>query len=198
MKRRLIGLILVVMGLTLAACGSKEKKTEVSAKEPAIIVVEDAPEEEIYEEQGFGVPNPWVDSDEAGVLEATGFDLVAPEGATNIAYSYASSMGMAQLNFNMENAMWIYRMQPTEALEDISGIYCEWDYTGETKVAGMDAMEYSYASEIEGDYIDDMDCTRVVNWYDSKNKVTHSLSVLGKDLNGMDTVVYAENLFASK
>ena len=199
MKIRLVGFIMVTMAFMLVACGSKEsdiqtvevdiqkvEDIENSAKE-----VEDSAEEEIYE--SMYMENPWVDSDKAGVLEATGFDLVPPAEAANVAYSYMPSTGMAQLNFVMENAMWVYRIQPTAALEDISGVYCEWDYTGETKVAGMDAMEYSYASVPEGDFIDDMDCIRVINWYDSQN--THSLVVMGKDLNGMDTVVYAENLF---
>ena len=36
MKRKLIGLILVVMGVTFTTYSSKEMETEVSAKEPAI------------------------------------------------------------------------------------------------------------------------------------------------------------------
>lgn len=196
MKKKLAGLIIAAMGLTLVACSSKENQAEASQIVlPEVESIEaDSKEEEIYIEMGTGFVNPWIDSDKEGVLEATGFDLVAPEGAANVAYSYMPSTGMAQMNYTMENAMWVYRMQPTDALEDISGIYCEWNYIEETKVAGMDAMEYSDVSEQEGDYIDNMSCTRVLNWYDAHNRVTHSLSVLGTDLNGMDTVVYAENL----
>lgn len=209
MKKRLVGLLLGTMGLMLVACASQNKEAEIpvfesiptdtSANEENTTVDDentaaiDDEEEEIY--HGMDMSNPWVDSDKAGVLEATGFDLSAPNGATNVAYSYMPSEGMVQMNYNMENAMWIYRIKPTEALEDISGIYNEWDYIGETKVAGMDAMEYSYASVPEGDYLDDMECVRVINWFDAEKKVTYSLSVLGPDLNGMDTVVYAENLF---
>ena len=206
MKKILVGLVLGIMGCMLVACASKNKETEASAPVVESIPVDnstdipedestviDTSEDEIY--VGMDWSTPWVDSDKQGVLDATGFDLVPPTDAVNIAYSYMPSTGMAQLNFNMENAMWIYRMQPTDALTDISDVYCEWDYTGETKVAGMDAMEYSYASEPEGDFIDDLDCTRVINWYDAQKKVTYSLVVMGKDLNGMDTAVYAENLF---
>lgn len=192
MKKKLVGLILAAMVFMLAACASQDIGADVSAQEVEGIAI-DAPEDEIYE--GMGMSNPWVDSDKAGVLEATGFDIAAPAEATNVAYSYMPSTGMAQLNYTMENAMWVYRMQPADALEDISGIYCEWNYTGETKIAGMDAMEYGYASDPEGGFIDDMEYTRVINWYDAQNKVTYSLSVIGTDLNGMDTAVYAENLF---
>ncbi len=139
--------------------------------------------------------NPWVDSDRGEVFRATGFDLGAPAEACNVAYSYMPDTGMAQMNYTMENAMWIYRMQPSDALTDISDIHCDWNYAGETRVAGMDAIEYSYASEFKGDNIVLMECVRVIAWYDAQNKVTYSLSVLGPDLNGMDIAVYAEDLF---
>lgn len=199
MKNRLVTFIIAAIGLTLVACGSNEKKDktaeviETANTEPTTIVV-DAPEEEIYESTWMA--NPWVDSDRAGVFEATGFDMVAPEGSANVIYSYMPSEGMAQMNYNFDNDIWVYRIKPTETLEDISGMYFEWHYTGETKIAGMDAMEYSYVSgEQEDDYIDNLDCTRVVNWFDAKNKVTYSLAVMGGNLNGMDTNVFAEDLF---
>lgn len=185
MKRKFVGFLLCIMVFLLAACASQDKVVESTAI--------DIPEDETSE--GMGIANPWIDSDQAGVFKATGFDLIAPAGAANAAYSYMPSTGMAQLNYTMDHAMWVYRVQPTDALEDISGIYCEWNYTWETKVAGMDAMEYSYASNTEGDFVDNMECTRVINWYDAQSRVTHSLSVIGTDLNSMDTAVYAENLY---
>lgn len=204
MKKKLVGLLLGATGIMLVACtpqgknaGTPEASIEqveiipIDESEDAIIAT-DASEDEIYE--GAGMSNPWVDSDKAGVLEATGFNLVAPADAANVAYSYMPSTGMAQMNYTTGNAMMVYRAQPTEGLEDISGVYCEWDFVEETKIAGMDAMEYNYASEQEGDFIDDMEFTRVINWYDAQNKVTYSLSAIGQ-LNGMDTAVYAEELF---
>lgn len=204
MKKKLVGLMIATMAFMMVACGSKESDAQtvevdiqkVEDIENSSQEIEDNVDEEIYE--SMSMANPWVDSDYAGVLEATGFEMVPPAEAVNVAYSYMPSTGMAQLNFVMENAMWVYRMQPTEALEDISGVYCDWDYVADTKIAGMDAMEFSYASEPEGDFIDDMDCTRVLNWFDAQKKVTHALVVMGKGLNGMDTAVYAENLFINK
>lgn len=177
MKKILAGLLVFAMIFMMAACGSQDNKSENADGEM---------------QEGVNMSNPWADSDKEGVLEATGFELNAPAGAANIAYSYNSSIGMAQLNYAMDDAMWVYRMQKTDALEDISGIYSEWDYTGDTLVAGMDAMEYSYASEPDSN--GNMDCVRVINWYDAQNKVTHSLSALGPDLNGMDMASYAEKL----
>ena len=205
MKKKILGLALAAMGLMLVACSSQDKTSEViktvevtgttEATEPSKPVESsDAalPQEEIY--RGMDMSIPWLDSDKAGVLEATGFDMTPPADAANVAYSFMPSTGMAQMNYVMDNAMWIYRMKPAEALEDISEVYCDWDYEGETLVAGMMAMEYSYATAPQGDFIDNMSCTRVINWYDAVNKVTHSLAVLGTDLNGMDIAVFAEQL----
>lgn len=206
MKKKLIGLVIGSIGFMLVACASQDKEVvyidlgDSTAQQGVSAIESNEPEgetsaedNEIYE--GLDWSTPWVDSDKEGVFDATGFDMAAPADAVNVVYSYLPSTGLAQMNFTMEDAMWIYRIQRTDALMDISDVYCEWDYEGETKVAGMDAMEYSYASEPDGDSIDNVDCTRVINWYDVQNSVTHSLVIMGKDLNGMDTVVYAENLF---
>ncbi len=182
MKKKMVVLIIGVMGLMLAACGSQDNGTgEINENTEA--------------SYSKGMANPWIDSDEEGVLEATGVNVIAPEGATNVLYSYMPSEGMAQLNFNMDGAMWVYRVQPAEKLEDISGVYYEWNFTEETTVAGMEAMNYSYTSEQEGEFIDNIESTRVVNWYDAENKVTYSLYVSGIDINGLDNIVYAENLY---
>lgn len=138
---------------------------------------------------GLGMANPWVDSDRAGVSDATGFYFEAPYDAANIAYSYMPSTGMAQMNYTMENAMWVLRMMHSDALEDISGVHCEWDVIFDTAVAGMEAVEYSFTNKPESDGI------RVIIWYDALNNTTCSLSVMGPDLSGMDTAVYAEELF---
>lgn len=209
MKKRLLALGMGMMLCSMVGCGQVTSETNevkevneanettesaeitqtVNNTEDISINTEDTA---IYE--GMDMSGGWVDSDKEGVYVATGFDIVAPEGAANVAYSYMASTGMAQLNYTTGNAMWIYRMKPAEELEDISEIYCEWNYKEEIKVAGMDGIEYSYTSEQEGDYIDSLESTRVLNWYDAQNKVTYSLSVIGTDLNGLDTAVYAENL----
>ncbi len=195
MKKYFVGLLLGTMGLMLVACGSKDKAADASgagtqATENASM---DTSDTEIYESEGM--PNPWVDSDQEGVLAATGFRLVAPEGAVNVAYSYMPSTGMAQMNFNVGNAMCVYRVQTTDGLEDISGIYCDWDYTEKSSISGMEAMLYGCTSGQEGEYIDNLEITRVVNWYDAQNKVTYSFSTIGTNIDGMDNTVFAEELY---
>lgn len=191
MKKKLVGILLgTVAVLTLVACGSKDKEVEVvefnlggGATESGV-----TGDGEVYTSP-FG--NPWVDSNKADVLKATGFDMPSPEGAANVAYSYMPETGMAQLDYVLDNVKWIYRKEKTSALEDISGMYYDWDYTGDVTVSGYAGKEYSSVLG-EGD---DMSCVRVVNWYDAHEGVSCSLVALGNDLNGMDTVVYAENIF---
>lgn len=53
-------------------------------------------------------------------------------------------------------------------------------------------MGYSEAKE-DSEYIDDLYCVHVVNWYDAG--LSYSLSACGYDLNGMDIQVYAEQIY---
>ncbi len=195
MKKKLLGLTLGAMGLVLVACTPQKndvKEAESGGNDIEVIELETA-DDEVYE--GMNTINPWVDSDKEGVLEATGFNFVAPAEAANVAYSYMPSTGMAQMNYTQDYSMWVYRAQKTDVLEDISGMYYDWNLIEETKVAGMDAVEYSYSLGGTDGFIDTEEATRVINWYDAENKVTYSLSVIGNDLNGLDTAVYAENLY---
>lgn len=202
MRKFLAVLLLFAMVFMLAACGSKSKapeaeepktnsseivdpKTDTETKEEAAPQAPESSQGEVY--QGFGMENPWVDADgPEAVLEATGFALKAPAEAVNIAYSYNTEAVVAQLNYNLDDIMWVYRMQHTEALEDISGIYCEWDYVGDTTFGDMNAMEFSYVSDPTDDQSAAQDCVRIFSWFDAENKVTHCLAALGPDLNGLD------------
>lgn len=81
MKKKLVGLLIGAMGFMLVACTAQDKETEVPAVDNQEIesTTTDASEDEIYESTAMS--NPWVDSDKAGVLAATGFDMVAPAEA---------------------------------------------------------------------------------------------------------------------
>ncbi len=169
--------VLTVMALSaalLTGCGS------VSQQEDTI----DPQEQEIA--------NPWTDSDEQGVAEATGFDMAAPDGASEVAYSYMAEGALAQMCYELDGAHWVYRMQATDALTDISGMEFQWMSEEEGNVSWMAANYYAYVSE-DGS----ADSVQLVNWYDAVTGVTYSLSASGEDLDGMDIQVIAENLYVS-
>lgn len=181
MKKKLIS-VLTVMSLSmviLAGCSFSAGQKDQNAEST------DAPEQ-------TELANPWTESDEQGVAEATGFDMVAPDGAANVSYSYMADGAMAQMTYELDGAKWTYRMQMADALTDISGMAYQW--TGEEKgsVAGKEAMYYAYSASDDGAEND----VQVVNWYDAVPGVTYSLSASAKDLEGMDIQAYAEKLYA--
>ncbi len=191
MKRK-VALILSVMSismLAMAGCGSSSKETaaETSVEETTTVA------EETTAEETVGMANPWTESDKEGVLEATGFEMAAPDGATDIAYSYMKEDGLAQLTYTLDDASWTYRIQLADKLTDISGMYYDWSADpSEGEVSGREALYYGYAAP-EGS---DEDSVMLVNWYDVVTGTTYSLSAVGKDLDGMDIQAYAESIYS--
>ncbi len=172
MKKRIAFVWLAAMLLlTFAACESKEK-----------------------EESSVGRANPWTEADREGVKSATGYDLSVPDEATNIVYSYMEDGNLAQVTYTINNNEWTYRVQATDELTDISGMYYEWVLEDEDTIGGHKAQLKAYV-ENNGDseYLDDMFGVQVVNWYDETEGATHSVSVSGPALDGIDMAVYVEN-----
>ncbi len=195
MRRNLI-LAFTVAAVSLAAMtgcgnGSGNASTETQAESEAAETT--AEESSDAADEVIGMPNPWTESDEQGVLEATGFDIKAPEGATDVYYSYMKEDKLAQLSYTLDDISWVYRMEPADKLTDISGMYYDWtaEETEDDTVSGREAVYYGRVAK-EGSDTEDV---QLVNWYDAVTGVTYSLSAMGKDLDGMDIKAYAENLY---
>ena len=196
-KRNIIGKIVpvLVIGLTVAVlsgCGTKGAFV-VDEKDAIVTITKDEDTKEVT----VGVENPWVESDKEGVIEATGLNIYIPEDATDAKYSYMKTSNMAQVTYTYNgHDSWTFRKQKTDMFMDISGMYYEWVYQGETKVSGKDAMDYVYVEGDDGSgMIDNIFGVQVINWYDDTTGISYSLSVSGMDLNGMDIQVIAEHLF---
>ncbi len=138
-----------------------------------------------------GLANPWTESDMQGVAEATGFEMTAPEGATDVVYGYMQAIGLAQMSYVLDETKWVYRIQAADELTDISGMAYEWTAEEEGKVAERNAVYYVYCAPEDGEEND----VQVVNWYDAVTGVTYSLSAVSKDLDGMDIQAVAESLY---
>ena len=127
LKRSLI-ILTMLAALLLSACGGSAP--EVSG-EPAV-----------------GIPNPIHETDEAGLAEATGISLPAPEFASDVSWSYIDLTGeppIAQMNFTLGGKQALLRAQATEKtdvseLSDISGLYYDWNTSAEDEVAYCRAM----------------------------------------------------------
>jgi hypothetical protein len=136
--------------------------------------------------------NPWTDTDQEGLASATGFEMTAPDGATDVSYSYMSESGLAQMTFKLDDTDWVYRMQMADELTDISGISIEWDSEEKGIVSDREAIYYSSCDMNDEEREDH----QLVNWYDAVTGVTYSLSATGTDLNGLDIEAYAENIYS--
>lgn len=169
---------ILIVTLAFALCGCNTGKKDNAVKD----------------EKHAAVANPWTESNEDGVFEATGHSIKAPENATEVRYSYCADDKMAQVTYIQDGIDWTYRIKESSDLEDISGMYYEWAVSDEGTVSGRKAvyMGYSEAGE-DSEYIDNLYCVQVVNWYDAGS--SYSLSACGYNLNGIDIQVYAEQIY---
>lgn len=196
MKKKLVCLAICAAMFSMAACGTKNDSKGADKNDNVEISLEDESKNVEESNEYVSMSNPWIVTDKDGVLDATGFAVEAPEGATEVVYSYLSDSSMAQVSYTYEGNEWTYRIQPTNELTDISGMYYTWDVQEEGTVSGKDAIYYAYSdADSDTDTIDNMHCIHVVNWYDATNGVTYSLSAEG-NLDGMDIQVYAKNIYA--
>lgn len=145
------------------------------------------------------VENPWVETNREGVIAATGINIYAPSEATDIQYSFMNTCDMAQVTYSYNGCDWTFRKQKTDMYIDISGLYYDWVYQDSVMVSGKEGMIYSYVEDADDSgMIDNLFGIQLVNWYDDSTGISYSLSASGKDLNGMDIQVFAENLFAKE
>lgn len=169
-----------------STAAESESETEASEAEAAAGEADSTKEAESSEQ--------WIKSDKQGVLEATGFELTAPEGAEEVEYAYLEADKTAQMTYTLDDKNWTYRMKSADKLEDISGRDQEWldaacANNGNDFVSGREANNYSYVgAEGENDI-------QIVDWYDAVTGTVYSLTAEGEDLDGMDIQVYAENLY---
>ena len=174
-KLALMLTLTVLSAALLAGCGSKTEQDSSTDGE-----------------QTQEIANPWTETDEQGVLDATGFDMVAPDGATDVSYSYMADGGMAQMTYELDGASWLYRMQLTDGLTNISGMEYGWTTEVEGGILGMAANFYAYTTEDES-----QNDVQLAVWYDALTGVSYSLSASGEDLSGMDIQAYAESIYTS-
>lgn len=182
MKKRIISVLMALALGMMILTGCSSSAVQESQSSEATAEPTEQPE----------LANPWTETDEQGVEAATGFAMTAPDGATEVAYSYMSDGGLAQMSYVLDEMNWTYRMQMTDALTDISGMSYSWTSQEDGTVSGRNAVYYAYYA---ADGSADAD-VRVVNWYDMVTGVSYSLSASGKDLEGMDIQAYAEALYA--
>ena len=138
------------------------------------------------------MPNPWEDLTAEQLTEATGLSFGVPEGAENVIYRYLRSENLAEMQFTWEDGDYCARIQPA-ALQDgelmnIAGMYFAWDHEEEVTV------RHCYGS-IGLAQTGSEDWAELCLWYDAAPGLMYSLSVVTSDLDGLDLVAMAEQVY---
>ncbi len=100
------------------------------------------------EEPAAAISNPIHETDENGLIEATGIPLPAPEDATELSWCYIELTGetpIAQMNFTLDGKKAFLRAQATAQTDpaDISGLYYDWTTVADAEVAYCKAVVYT-------------------------------------------------------
>lgn len=132
------------------------------------------------------IANPWTEVSTAELAEAVGTELSVPDGATEVTYRLLSESALGEADFSYYGLEFTARVQKTDALEDISGLYYDWTVTNECVVNGCEGESRRFLGENE--------TVDLILWYDAENGFTHSLSTQDKDLDGFDIQAVAERM----
>lgn len=193
MKKKIV-IAMLAMTLTAASltgCGSSS--TDNTAETETTDTTETTNTTDTASEDSTQIANPWTETDQQGLADATGYTIAPPSDATNVSYAYMAEDGLAQMTYTTDtDTDWVYRIQAADALTDISGIFTTWDYEGEATVAGLAAKDYASGDINE----DDTDHYQMIQWYDAVTGTTYSLSAHSlHDIGGMDIQAIAESLY---
>lgn len=172
MKRSVLIFLTTMFALGMAGCG-KAADTDKVSPEP--------------EEETVSVSNPWKDdvsTEEVANLVNTYF--IVPEGAEDVTYRIDESDRLAEMDFTLDDLKFCARMKPTEALEDISGMYYKWDAELDDSIYGAEAKFRSAVSDSE--------MIHSVIWFD-KSGMSYSLTTSDKDLDGFDITAIVEAMY---
>ncbi len=189
-------IVMAMLAMTLAAtsltgCGASTSDDAAATETTTSSATSDA--DDATAEEDTQIANPWTETDQTGLLKATGYTMTPPEDASDVAYSYMAESGLAQMTYTTDNDTdWTYRIQAADKLTDISGISTTWDYEGQATVAGLDGKDYSCGDINE----DNVDHYQMIQWYDAVTGTTYSLAAHSlHDLGGMDIQAVAESIY---
>ncbi len=131
--------------------------------------------------------NPWEETDEAGLLEATGLSLAVPEGAEDVSYMVMASEGLGQMEFTLNGLYYTARIKAAAEYEDISGLYYEWASEEDCKI---DRCEGKILQAPEGEQT-----VTACLWFDVAPGIMYSLCTTTDDVEAAQIQTVAEAVF---
>ena len=148
-------------------------------------------EEEPRVEEVLGnttLANPWQDLTEEELSDASGLSFGVPEGAENVIYRYLQEDNLAEMQFTIDSDEFCARMQPADEPMNISGMYYEWENEEEVNIGGCTGT-IGQAQAGSEDFVE------LCQWYDADQGQQYSLSVYTTELDGLDLVAVAEQIY---
>ena len=134
-----------------------------------------------------GLANPWSQTTAQGLMDALGLQLGLPEGATDVSWQMMEQAQMGQVQFTWQDMVYTARVAPTEAFEDISGLYYNWESEDECEVGRCKGVVRR--AHDGGNTVD------VCLWYDELTGLMYSVCAAGVDLDGFDITAVAQKLY---
>ncbi len=137
------------------------------------------------------IANPWTITDKDGFAEKAGIDLNIPEDAANVVYSVMkdpdSGSILGNVNFDIGELEYNVRCQHTDELEDISGLYYDWESEEECTVSGCKGVRKT---------AEDENCkVEVCQWFDDEAGVSYSVAVFDYKDAGTDAAAMADEVY---
>ena len=119
-----------------------------------------------YPVEYYTVVNPMTEATEQDIMEALGVSFDIPDRAGDIRYFIIDSgdTSMAQADFTLDGSEITYRIQPSSAFSDISGVYEDWTNT--------ESIEVSYCT---GEAYGNDNQEGLCLWYDAAPGLMYSL-----------------------
>ena len=139
-----------------------------------------------------GLANPWEDITAEQLSDITGFAFGVPDIAENVIYRYLRSENLAEMQFTMDGDELCARIQPAVLregeLQNISGMYFAWENEESVEI-GHCYGTIGQAQTGSEDWVE------LCLWYDSIPGLMYSLSVSTTDLDGLDLMAIAEQIY---
>lgn len=183
-KNKLITLLSVIMmACLLSGCAAKTEATAVN--ETIQETAAETKEAEAETETSAQIANPVKRVDESEFKVSFSQPFMIPEGMKNVRYAIIDK-NLGEINFSDDNNEYTLRLQKTDSLTDISGLYYTWNADEKDTLGSFEATNSRYIGQ--GETIDRF------AWYNPEFKTTYCLIAKGSDLNGFDIKAIAEQI----
>ena len=132
-----------------------------------------------------GISNPWVETDEKGLMQTLGLEFNIPEEAEDVMFRMNESEQLAEMQFVLYKMPFTARIKPSGLeMEDISGLNYKWEFEKESN-------DHWFRDKIMKAR-DGKNTVEAFLWFDIVPGLTYSISTEAPDLDGFDIIAVAQ------